>query len=180
MISRYILLIALLGVPAFAAEPATAPVAPTPAAAVPKVEINYKDAFLQFALEKAQKYSGAVEGAVSKAVDAATDEAPIVAHEYLHWKLWYHAMNAFAPMIALLACVGTFVWQWTKFDTNAYGHLTRGSPLNIVATILGGMGTVVFALMTCVWAIPNLMSFIQILVAPRVYVIEQVLHLVGK
>jgi len=57
--------------PLFSAEPAK------------ETKTDYKDAFLSFALEKVEDYSGKMESAINKAVDVAQKEIPQVVEEYL-------------------------------------------------------------------------------------------------
>jgi len=145
-ITRILSIVALLGLlsPAFAGEP---------------VESNAKsskDAFLSFVLTKAEKYSGSMEVAVSKAMD----EAPIVAKEFLVWRTWEHGMFlAISWALAfVLVVTGIILAKEESKDTR-----------------LGSL-----ALFFCVVIIPfgigveQLFYLIQIQVAPRIYIIEEI------
>ncbi len=164
-------------VTAFGADvPPTTP-APAPIAA-PASASPYRDAFLQFALDKAQKYSGAAEQAVSKAVDAATEEAPKLAAEFLRWRAWYHGLHMLFPMGLTLAGAGLYWWGMRKAKQG--GGFDRGSEWGFPIAIFGGIGLIAILLWAIVDTNKHLYPFIQVITAPRVYMVEQVLHLAGK
>lgn len=176
-----------LSVPALAdaakSTPAQAQAALNPPPALPDTtDWSAKDAFLHFVLSKAELYSGKVEDAVGKAVDVAGREAPKLVKEYLDWKLWEYGLD-----VAMWAvCVGLGVWAarfcYRKM-LNASGDAKEGWTIGMVAslvvTILGGLVSFIGPEGSR-GIFGDLLSFIQILVAPRIYVIEQVLHAIKR
>lgn len=168
----------------WADTPAASPAPQAAPATVAKVD--YKDAFLGFVLEKAQKYSGTVEDTIGKAVDVAKTEAPVLAHEYLVWQAWYHATYIVLPLVLFTVFFWTFLKQWPKWTVKITSggyykdddwSLSKGSIGNVAATIIGGIISLI-SFIAFFANLDHLLSFIQILVAPRVYILEQVIHLV--
>jgi hypothetical protein len=147
---------------------------------VEMVKRDYKDAFLSFALEKAEKYSGAAEIAVNKAVDAATEEAPQLAKEFIIWRAWMHGIKALFPMALLAISIVLFLKQFPRWTLGYGDSLSAGTPLNVIGSVVGGIGCLVGFAITCLSGLGHFLNFVQILVAPRVYVVEQVMTLFGK
>lgn len=143
------------------------------------VKRDYKDAFLAFALEKAEKYSGTAEQVVSKAVDTATKEAPLLAREFIIWRAWMHAIKGVFPIVLFTVFLTLFCKQWGKWQDDGYGNLKKGTTGNVIATVVGGIGSGVTGVASVICA-DHILSFVQVLVAPRVYMVEQVLNLFGK
>jgi hypothetical protein len=153
-----------------AQPPATQPQVEQSAAKV-SVQASTEDAFLQFALEKAKQYTGVVEDAVSKAIDVASQEAKPMMEEYLRWKAWYHGA---------WACVGgvIFVVPLFFFLLGIWGACHRWSEDAVIPLyLLGGIATVIGGIFGLGTMFGNLMSFIQIQVVPRIYLIEQLREL---
>jgi hypothetical protein len=160
-----VILFALVGVRAD--EPAKAePAAPA--------KTDYKDAFLQLALEKTKLYSGKIEGTVEKAVDITMKEAPEVAKEYLRWKFWENIVRAtaifMASIILTLACV-----MFVKKGMETRNESAEG-PLIAVGVIAGVIDVFVLAALFFE-ALPSALAAVEIAIAPRVYLIEQLGHL---
>jgi hypothetical protein len=134
------------------------------------VQASTKDAFLQFALEKAKQYTGVVEDAVSKAIDVASQEAKPMMEEYLRWKAWYHGIIGIGVVggLVVFALVCGVSWIIVS-QTNSEVMFGVG----VVSTI----GTFILVLLTASVGASNLMSFIQLQVAPRIYLIEQLREL---
>lgn len=137
-------------------------------------KIDYKDAFLSFALEKAKTYSDKAEVAVGKAVDYTVKEAPEVAKEYLTWRAWYHGLHFLFPVLGsiILAIVFLLCFRKATWDND-------GPSVYDILTIVTGVSNIFMFTAVCL-NIDHLYSFVQINVAPRVYMIEQVMHLFGK
>lgn len=170
---------------AIAAKNAPAQTAATPAAttqadakqvtppATP--EVNYKDAFLSLVLRKAEKYSDKAEVAIGKAVDIASEEAPILLKEYIGWKL-----AASISYIALPFIFATVFWillgvckgkaQWTRDE----------SPANASAffVCVGWIGGIVSSIAFIITTIVNTATILQLIIAPRVYIIQQAIDLI--
>lgn len=145
---------------AFAAEAEVKPV------------VSPQDALLTFVLDKAKSYSGTIESAISKAVDVAKEEAPALVKEYLTWKAWEAGIYGFAPIPFLIFFVLIAGYGWN--------HVNDGESAWIfVSTLFGSIGVVVSFAITAV-NVHYIMDFIQIQVAPRIYIVEQAIHLIKK
>lgn len=149
----------------FAADSATKK---TKANTVAKPEAS--DAFMKFLLSKAEKYSDKAESAVSKAVDIAMEEAPALAKEFLAWRAWKHGL--YFAAINLLLISGIFL---TYKGVKSIQADEEVAPALIVPGVcLSLFGITFFA----VEGMSNLLSLVQIHVAPRIYLIEQAVNLV--
>lgn len=181
MLSRFLslaLFAAALALPARAAD--------TPPPAQPAAKIDYKDAFLAFALDKAKTYSGALETTVSKAVDTATTEAPKVAEEYVRWRIWYHALHCAVPLILILGAA-VIVLCLRRFPFDDCFETLGGTIRSFVG--VGGLLFCLFAFFSLLVDDPpgarsreraHLYSLVQVVSAPRIYVIEQVIDLAKR
>ena len=188
-ILRSLILAALLSVPLFAADvqPANAtpaaPVAVTVAKSNPPAWAETRDAFLSFALDKAKSYTGTAEQIATKAVDTAVAEAGPTAIEFLKWRAWMHGIKAFTCILIFGIGLTLFCVQWRYWALGGYcgEQLVKGTAGNVVATVIGGVVALI-SFLTFFASSPygDLLSFVQIMVAPRIYMIEQVLHLFGK
>lgn len=150
------LLIPCLFIPAFAnAEQAN------------KIEANQtpKDALLTFILDKAKSYSGTLEQNITKAVDFAKEEAPIVVKEFLIWKSWESAIKGF---------IIPFIWVASLI----LAYLVRNK-MDVLSIMLPIIATTVTFVTAPLW-ISNIMGFIQIQVAPRIYLIEYAMKTLGN
>lgn len=162
------------------AAPALAVESTEKTAAAPAAKTDYTDAFLSLALDKAKLYSGKAEDAIGKGVDIAMEEAKPTAMEFLRWRAWSHGIKALFPPVLLVLFVALQLWQWPRFEFGYHEDLIKGTVLNVVASIVAWVGIGVCSIMTIVVSFPNLMDFIQLWVAPRIYVIEQVIGLMKK
>ncbi len=166
---RLILVSLLFTLPAIAAES-------TPAQTTPVPKVDYKDAFLSFALDKAKTYSGALENAVAKAVDTAVVETPILVKEYISWKLWKSGISAIFSLAIVLASIFYGVPKFYRMAKDS-GNYMSGQEVGGVFGTVGSVGLAIgFSIAFCI----NALTFVQILVAPRVYLIEQVMAMAGK
>lgn len=135
---------------------------------------DYKDAFLNFALDKAKLYSEKGEAAVEKAVDTAMKEAPILANEYLKWKFLENSIKFAIP--ATIGFLSLILCCFYIFRANKYGWESDDFfSFNCLMVFVFGLVILVTFL---VIDFDNLYTAIQIQVAPRVYILEQVLHMV--
>lgn len=171
----------LFAAPVLAAEPAESkPTAVETAASAAPGKINYTDAFLGLALEKAKLYSGKAEDAIGKGVDIAMEEAKPTAVEFLRWRAWSHGIKTLFPPLFLGMFIALQLWQWPRFEFSYNERLIKGTELNVVASVVAWVGIATCSIGTLVFSIPNFMSLIQLWVAPRIYVIEQVIELMKK
>lgn len=171
MKTRLLLLSVLLFAPfVSAAESTPEVVAQTKEVAPTKLKVATDD-FLIYAMDRAKSYTGKLEDGVAMAVDTVREQSPLVVAEFLRWRAWKHGICGFvAPAILLL---------WLPFII--WGLSTGSDHHNTVRFFLGGVAGCFYALVLLMtgplWA-SNIMSFIQIQVAPRIYLIEQVAALV--
>ncbi len=172
---RHLLSILILAfcLPLFAAEPEKA--ATPPPVAPPAAKASYSDAFLGFALEKAKLYSGTIEETIGKGVDLAAKELPETMRQFLVWRAWSHGIKAFVPPIFLALFIALQLWQWPRFEFYYRERLVKGTELNVIASIVAWVGIVASGITSITVSAPNLMALVQLWVAPRIYVIEQVI-----
>jgi len=186
MKTKLIFLGAILAItPLFANPDTPAPIVPAPAApvvadpvatkAAPPSFAESRDAFLAFALDKAKTYTGKAEEVATKAVDTAIKEAGPTAIEFLRWRAWYHGLHVVLPLVGALFYFG--IWgYWMRRAYKASAFDSWGIPLAMGGGTLG----IFICVGVCVSIADHLYPFVQILTAPRIYIIEQVLHLWGK
>ena len=184
----YALLVLALSVPSHAAETPLPPAATTPAVTAPAAApqkssppslSQTRDAFLAFALDKAKGYTDKAEIAVSKAVDVVSQEAPLAAAEFLRWRAWMHAIKGLTPLLLGIIGIVVFCWQWGKWKAHG-DYLTSGTMGNVVATTAGGIVSLISGVVFLAAGAGHVLSFVQISVAPRVYMIEQVMGAFGR
>jgi len=176
------LLVCFVPLSIFGAESATKEVAAASAAPSSKIT-ETRDAFLAFALEKAKTYTDKAEVAVSKAVDVVGEEAPVAMKEFLIWRAWMHGIKAISPVVVLTFGLFLFFgnilkWTTTEIRPGSYHSetiLVKGTEKEVILTVLGGVLSLSGLVSFCVLSISNIMSFIQVIVAPRIYIIEQVM-----
>lgn len=139
---------------------------------VAEVKSNVKDEALRFILSKAQKYSEKVENTASAMIDAAQKEAPETIKQFLVWRAVKHGLSFFMPFFILTSAFITFLVSAKKanWQSNVFSmpHL-----VSVVSGIIMLFSTIGVAV-----NFTNLLSFIQVLVAPRIYLIEQVSALI--
>ncbi len=166
----------------------TASFAAEPQQAVPPVKVDYKDAFLQLALEKAKTYTGAVETAISKAVDVVATESPKLLEEWLKWRFWYHLLHCVIPL-SFIALFGGIAW-WGNGNWSVDDALD-GDHHSIRKVGAGGC-----CALACIFTFFSLFvddppstrnaerghvySLIQVVVAPRVYAVESAIQLMKR
>ncbi len=153
--------------------------APTQPTAATRMANTSADA-LDFIVNRAKAYSGKIEDGVSKAVDYGMKELPVVITEFLRWRFWMHLMHALSSVVfgligVTLICLGVKRGNWSDSSPPAW----------LIGVIAGGIMTVI-ATIGFFAGPPNgpsgldhIMSCIQIAIAPRIYLIEQVSHLMG-
>lgn len=164
---KHILIVALLGF--FTSS--------TFAANVEKQEkpmVSTKDQFLQFLADKAMTYTDKVEDAIGASIDFAKKEAEPTMREFLVWRSWKHGMTFGFPFLGLVFgfFLVVFNWKGANLDPDKYNFNTQGG-LVWLGTIL----IFIFGLISFI-VLEDLFSFIQIQVAPRIYLIEEVSKLI--
>jgi hypothetical protein len=160
----------------------------------PKQEVKadaYKDPFLNLAYEKTKLYSGKMEGALAKAIDITEKEAPGLARDYIKWRICYHALNILSVVVpATIFGIAAFcMFKKSKRLELArvkagYGN-REGLPdgefqfgwgvAYAIVALLFSIGTIVHA-----FGNDHVSGLIQAIVAPKIYMAEKVMHLLGK
>lgn len=126
-----------------------------------------KEEAMSFILDKAKEYTEKGEAAISKAVDLAMKETPKIVREFLAWRFWKHLIYGFVPIAVLASCliVGVIlIWIAEKFDLEELAFI----PISILSVI-----ALISLLVFFADGIANLMSALQIHMAPRIYLIEE-------
>lgn len=175
---KKLLLIASLFATSLFAE--TTPVVSAPVEVSQPAKVNdAKDAFMTFLLTKIDKYSTKMEDTMGNAITLAEKEAKPLMEEFIRWRIISHGFKFFATF---------FVWCISLFylrrniriagdNINTYSREWRGS-----TGVYAGVNIVVsFALaIITLCNIPNLLDFIQAIVAPRIYIMDQLLLTVNS
>jgi hypothetical protein len=134
---------------------------------------------LGFILDKAKQYTEAGENALAKAVAAAQVEAPKILEEYLEWKFFkFVALTGFGALLfvvgvcALLYTITSFRKKaaWVH-DGSRYEPMTG---VGVLTTVLGIISTLAGGITFGV----NLGTFLQIWLAPRVFLLESAANLI--
>jgi hypothetical protein len=155
-------------------EVATQTVAPdSVAAAKAKIAHTGADA-LSWMADRAKAYTGKLEEGLSVAVDKAMVEIPKTLQEYLAWKAAYHAIFGLSgPIIAIIFMIimGVAYRQADWSDGDMAAVITIASGVMIViclwAFIIGG------ASRESMSGLEHTTKLVQIKVAPRIYLIEE-------
>lgn len=164
---KHILLVALLGFFASSAFAANAEKTERPT-------VSTKDQFLQFLADKAMTYTDKVEDAIGASIDFAKKEAEPTMREFLVWRAWKHGMTFGIPFTMLF--VGTILFS-LNFKKGIKNLNETNPNINGIGFILLGIISVIGLLISAA-NLDHLFSFVQIQVAPRIYLIEEVSKLI--
>jgi hypothetical protein len=126
--------------------------------------VDTKDALMSFVLEKANTYSDKTEVAIGKAFDFAVAEIPLVMKEFLMWRTVQHCFTFF-----IFSVVSTLIYFY--FIRKCFGEQWRDDS-DEVSMVGGVVGTIAIFFMIGA-AICEFLNMMQILIAPRIYLIEQ-------
>lgn len=138
-----------------------------------KEKVNYGDAFLGLALEKTKLYSGKVEDAIGKAVDVTQKEAPELMREFIVWRTWKHALAAMWPISFLLIGIVSAI---LGFNTKkGWGY---DCPSQWAIMTAAGFIMLFFCLISGGYR--EIEKLVQVTVAPRIYIAEEVMSLIKK
>ncbi len=118
-------------------------------------------------LEKAQKYSGKTEDVLGKAIDSAAKEAPEVVHEYLIWNFIQDGLYFVIPFLvgSLLFGISFFLYK-KKIGEELYSFFV----------VFGGASFFASLIAFCF----NIGEMVQIVVAPRIYILTQILNILHR
>lgn len=108
------------------------------------------------------RYADQLESAASKGADFVSEQAPETVHQYLAWHLWSSIIEAVACalMFALFLYLALRMWAWLSDESKA-AIIFPCMPI-----VVGFVGF---------WV--NSMNALQIVVAPNVFIIEQLARL---
>jgi uncharacterized membrane protein len=107
------------------------------------------------------------------AKDFADEQVPLFVEEFLSWRFWQAIVYLSISLLFLVAFLVYPAIYFIKIKTL--------SKLNnedfMVATLLMCLSMLISGIISGTSAIPNLMTAIQISVAPRVYLVEQLMRM---
>lgn len=145
--------------------------------APPKVRGEFASLFL----EKVKKYSAAGENAVNKAIDEIQEQAPLVIKEYLAWHLAENVFYIFITNVGFIVLLVIFFktfpkwlqslpeptdkYKTTEVDVKQFKYGASGFASGIASVVV-----LWITLAHLEWYLNS----IKIIIAPRVYLIEQV------
>lgn len=105
----------------------------------------------------------------------ALEQLPIFIHEYLMWGFWE---SVILSILLLLSSVCLFKISW-YLGKRAYNYESSGIfDDGELPFIMGSAISGVLSVMSLLFAIPNILTAIKISVAPRVYLIENLMNLI--
>lgn len=109
--------------------------------------------------------------------DFVVEQAPEVVAETLTWGLWFHGMGIMLGIFFLVVTGGGVYWLLSARGTakadNPHTDTFEYDIGMIIGGIVGGIGTVLTLVI-------HTSGLVQVVVAPRVYILEQLGGLVGK
>lgn len=138
------------------------------------VTTKASDELLRFILDKAKLYSGKVEDTLGKGIDLAEKEAPETVRQYLVWGMWKNALMFAFPLVSFVVFSILCVIGMNK----SKGKWQNPGIVNI-CTIVCGFLAVIFFSFTLI-NIDCLFNIVQIHLAPRIYILEQLRDLLHK
>lgn len=115
-----------------------------------------------------------IKDAAEKIGDFASKEIPPFIHEYLTWKWWEAALlfgSWVVPFFIYIVCIS--VWLF-KIKKDFWKDLFLGCDNPFVFLMVNMFGGIIFGGWFFSKALPSLMTMIQIHVAPKVYILEQI------
>ncbi len=119
-------------------------------------------------MSKAQLYSGKIETGVSNAIDLAQKEVPELVKEFIVFRTWKHAITALL-FITLFVSGSVLVKKCVSRDwRNASGDVSIMAAIFVSSALLF-IGIEIYR---------ECLNLIQVIVAPRVYMLEQVIELI--
>src|SRR5688572_9236616 len=121
-------------------------------------------------LDEAQKW-------IESTKDFVAEQAPLVIQEVIAWGFYSHLFFASIFLLAIIIISSAWLyirkfWKWDTWDTSYSESFPTGFLLNLVCVI----GNLIFFLFLS----ESLYYMIYISVAPRLYVLEQLLNLVKE
>lgn len=175
---KKLLLIASLFATSLFAE--TTPVVSVPVEVSQPAKVNdTRDAFMTFLLAKMDKYSTAMEDTMGNAIILAEKEAKPLMEEFIRWRIISNGFWFFAPFFT--CCISLFYLRRNiriaGDNINKYTGEWTGSTGAYAAINIFVSFTLV--LITSI-NIQHLLNFIQAIVAPRIYIMDQLLLTVNS
>ena len=137
--------------------------------------------FAELVLEKMRKYSAAGENAVSKAIDEIQEQTPIIIKEYLHWhlaqNLFYVVLTDVSFIFLVVMFCKTFPKWLSSLTETTNPHKTTDVDVKQFKYGASGILSGIFSAVVLWIILAHLewyLDSIKIMIAPRVYLIEQV------
>lgn len=145
--------------------------------APPKVRGEFASLFL----EKVKKYSAAGENAVNKAIDEIQEQTPLVIKEYLAWHLAQNLFYIFITTVGFITLLVIFFKTFPKWLQSLPEETCKYKTTEVdvkqfkygASGIISGIASVV-VLWIILAHLEWYLNSIKIVIAPRVYLIEQV------
>lgn len=144
------------------------------------------DKFMEFLLNKAEKYSAAGEQLTQKAVDTLVTEAGPIAEEYIKWKIIDHTIEAakclvpffIASVLGLVLMYKTHkgTWNWSGEESAASVFPFIACMLIFCFALIGMMST--FVGKGC--GVNDAKLAVKAYVSPRIYIAEQIFNTLKK
>lgn len=131
---------------------------------------NKEEGIKEFVLEKAKAYTEKAEMGVNGFVSFVEKEAPVVASEFLQFRFLKHAFAA-GSATALMALLTAFI-AYMELNKKVKEALEGG---NYMIAFVCFIGVILIFSLT---AHENIVSAVQIKIAPRVYLLENLAKLV--
>lgn len=126
------------------------------------------DRTLQMITDRMDKYMDKTEFAIGKVVDIAIEETPKVIHEYLTWKVYVSVFYCIMPILFLSSTVYATKKSWIKANFSDL-YWNRYATIGLIGLI----SSIVSAIWVIIAWIDYVPTIIQIWIAPRVYLIDQ-------
>lgn len=138
-----------------------------------KITVDHKDRFLTFIYDKAVAYTEKGEAAFEKAIDLAATEAPLLMEEFLRWRFWYHALHGSLLIAGTLVWVGFAMWLYRRASATHWSDGDWSTSFGVVVVCGIMFGPLPYMRMG-----HHIFDALQVAIAPRVYLLEQVIQLV--
>ena len=105
-------------------------------------------------------------GVVSKAIDLAQQQGPELIREFLVWNAWKYGILCFTGLASLIVCWFVIRRIQKMDDRDRYNIVWE--PIVAVTAFIAGT----------VLVLNNFLTFVQVLVAPRIFLLDYVTSLI--
>ena len=147
-------------------------------------KVNYQEAFLKLALQKAEKYSEKGEILAEKTVDLIMKESGPMVEEYIKWKIFDHITDAIPSIVSLIigmSMVGALYCssKWQVGIENGRFDSVLAIFAMIFCLLFGILGTFA-STHDGTSAVKDIKLAVQASITPRIYIMEQVITVLKK